>query len=379
MKKMTPIIIFLIIPIISFAQYQSNEEIDQLIIFHTFNGNWPAADSLLDAQIKKYSDSPKYYSMKAQYYFYTRYFHDGSLRGDSLMEKCAEFAQKAIDVGEKSDMSIDDQFFVGSAYGYLSRYYGRRGDFWDAYWKTRSAFGYLDDVLEEDPNYADAYMEKAVIEYFIAFRVRGFYGFVAWMLGMDSDRDVALEHFHTVAEKGNLCKGEALYALSMIYRFFENDLQQATELNAKLVEMYPQNPFMANQNTQLRFMALVEEKGVQFLETEFDSLEAKYNVTNPGLLNTLGYNFINQNRLEDAIEVFKVNIKLFPDVANGYDSISEAYVALGNNEMAIHNSQICLQKLAADSTINDEFRQNLKEISEERIKELGAEPQQINI
>ena len=54
-------------------------------------------------------------------------------------------------------------------------------------------------------------------------------------------------------------------------------------------------------------------------------------------LNTSGYNLINANRLNDAIEVFRLNVKLFPNSWNPYDSLGEALALAGDKEEAIKN------------------------------------------
>jgi CubicO group peptidase (beta-lactamase class C family) len=43
-------------------------------------------------------------------------------------------------------------------------------------------------------------------------------------------------------------------------------------------------------------------------------------------LNLLGYRLINQERIQDAIEIFKLNVKEYPDAWNVYDSLGEAYM-----------------------------------------------------
>ena len=53
------------------------------------------------------------------------------------------------------------------------------------------------------------------------------------------------------------------------------------------------------------------------------------------LLNRVGYDLLNEKRLKDAIEVFKVNTELFPGIANAWDSLAEAYAADGQKELAI--------------------------------------------
>jgi tetratricopeptide (TPR) repeat protein len=60
-------------------------------------------------------------------------------------------------------------------------------------------------------------------------------------------------------------------------------------------------------------------------------------------LNTLGYNLLNAKKIKDAIEVFKLNVKLFPKSWNVYDSLGEAYAADGDTEEAIKNYEQSVQ------------------------------------
>jgi glyoxylase-like metal-dependent hydrolase (beta-lactamase superfamily II) len=52
-------------------------------------------------------------------------------------------------------------------------------------------------------------------------------------------------------------------------------------------------------------------------------------------LNNLGYHLLWRNRLDDAIEIFRLNIEAYPDNANTYDSMGEAYMTRGDKELAI--------------------------------------------
>jgi CubicO group peptidase (beta-lactamase class C family) len=54
-------------------------------------------------------------------------------------------------------------------------------------------------------------------------------------------------------------------------------------------------------------------------------------------LNRVGYQLLGTGRVADAIEIFKLNVEMFPSGANGYDSLGEAYLASGNKELAIAN------------------------------------------
>ena len=54
-------------------------------------------------------------------------------------------------------------------------------------------------------------------------------------------------------------------------------------------------------------------------------------------LNMLGYRLIGNERPDDAVEIFKLNVEMFPESANTYDSLAEAYKISGNKELAIEN------------------------------------------
>ena len=55
--------------------------------------------------------------------------------------------------------------------------------------------------------------------------------------------------------------------------------------------------------------------------------------------NETGYSFLEENMINEAIEIFKLNVKLYPDAWNTYDSLGEAYAAAGNKKLAIENYQ----------------------------------------
>src|SRR4051812_35895050 len=54
-------------------------------------------------------------------------------------------------------------------------------------------------------------------------------------------------------------------------------------------------------------------------------------------LNTAGYSLLSVKKIEDAIDVFKLNVKIHPHSWNCYDSLGEAYAIAGNKNLAIEN------------------------------------------
>lgn len=54
-------------------------------------------------------------------------------------------------------------------------------------------------------------------------------------------------------------------------------------------------------------------------------------------VNEWGYRLVGQNKLQEAIEIFRLNVSLFPNGANTYDSLAETYKRVGNRKLAIEN------------------------------------------
>ena len=60
-------------------------------------------------------------------------------------------------------------------------------------------------------------------------------------------------------------------------------------------------------------------------------------------VNNWGYKLIKQERITDALEIFKLNVYLYPASANAFDSLGETYAELGNTELAIKNYELAFK------------------------------------
>jgi len=60
-------------------------------------------------------------------------------------------------------------------------------------------------------------------------------------------------------------------------------------------------------------------------------------------VNSLGYELMAAGRLDQAIEVFRLNAAAFPRSANAWDSLGEAYRTRGDKEAAIRSYQKALE------------------------------------
>lgn len=54
-------------------------------------------------------------------------------------------------------------------------------------------------------------------------------------------------------------------------------------------------------------------------------------------MNDLGYQLIESEKLDAAFRIFKMNMELFPESSNAFDSLGEVYILLGNKDEAIES------------------------------------------
>ena len=80
----------------------------------------------------------------------------------------------------------------------------------------------------------------------------------------------------------------------------------------------------------------------QYREMKAGSSAGEYDLSEMAL-NRLGYQLLQTRKVADAIEIFKLNVELFPQASNVYDSLGEAYMVHGDKELAIANYKKSLE------------------------------------
>ncbi|MDG1528885.1 MAG: serine hydrolase [Polaribacter sp.] len=101
-------------------------------------------------------------------------------------------------------------------------------------------------------------------------------------------------------------------------------------------------------------------EGIQFYKDLKENFLDTYNFSNESELNRVGYKLIEKHQIEDAIKIFKLLISEFPNSANGYDSIGEAYYLNGNNDLALVNYKKALELNPTNSNAKEMIK-NIRE------------------
>lgn len=89
-----------------------------------------------------------------------------------------------------------------------------------------------------------------------------------------------------------------------------------------------------------RLRKAIEKVGVEEAVRQFREERRQHPDTfkvNEGAINSLGYSYLGSKKVKEAVEIFKLNVEMFPKSANTYDSLGEAYRESGDKEQAIQN------------------------------------------
>ena len=147
----------------------------------------------------------------------------------------------------------------------------------------------------------------------------------------------ALELARKMEEAGNLYE-LVVYARDdhFVTRNFEDRLRRTIE--------WFKHPPVNSISSPLR--RTLRERGVEAALAQYRELRksqpGRYDFGEPEL-NTLGYELLFTGRVKEAVEIFKLNVEMYPQGFNTYDSLAEAYLAAGERVLAVKNYQRSLE------------------------------------
>jgi tetratricopeptide (TPR) repeat protein len=110
-------------------------------------------------------------------------------------------------------------------------------------------------------------------------------------------------------------------------------------------------------------LATIKDSGVPVAIEQYQRLKKDEPATyefSEDELDSLGYQLLDMKRVQDAVEVLKLNVEAYPTSANAYDSLADAYFAGGDKERAVASYR---RSLELDPT-NHNAEQQLKKIQQ---------------
>jgi len=91
---------------------------------------------------------------------------------------------------------------------------------------------------------------------------------------------------------------------------------------------------------------VIEKEGIEAGVKKYQELKENQTgeyIFSERAMNALGYKLLGNNKIPEAMEIFKLNVEAYPESWNVYDSLGEAYMKNGDKELAIKNYQKSLE------------------------------------
>ncbi len=132
-------------------------------------------------------------------------------------------------------------------------------------------------------------------------------------------------------------------------------------------------------SAESNFLELIDhpggvEKAVQKF-AEARKRDPKAVLFSEAVMNRLGYEHLQAADNKGAVELMKLNATAYPHSPNVYDSLSDAYLADGQKDLARQNAKKALDLLPSDTADPEDRRKAIKESAEQKLKQLGDAPQ----
>jgi len=87
-------------------------------------------------------------------------------------------------------------------------------------------------------------------------------------------------------------------------------------------------------------------------------------------MNQIAYERLQAGETKEAVEIFKLIVEAYPASANAQDSLGDAYLAAGQNDLALAASRRSLEMLATDRG-NDELKEAIRQNAQQKIDKLS--------
>ncbi|MFH1197120.1 MAG: linear amide C-N hydrolase [bacterium] len=174
--------------------------------------------------------------------------------------------------------------------------------------------------------------------------------------------DVCVYNFHNYEEALKLNiheemnKGERRYSLASLFPYQTMAERRFKNLCERKNKEKTKAEFYAAQFKELCKNGSVSgtKEYVEKIIKEWTDMPAE------SRLNDIGYNLLGQGKDENALALFRIIAELFPYSANAYDSLGEAYMKAGENELAIENYRKSLELNPDNENAKQVLRQQKK-------------------
>jgi tetratricopeptide (TPR) repeat protein len=221
------------------------------------------------------------------------------------LQKCQELAKVIL---QKNRRDMDARYFLATAFGLRSSFaitidHSLR----EAFSNGNKAYSLSRQLIEENPNYYDAYLTVGIYEYIVG-SIPWYLKWMVFVIGIRGNKQDGMEHLTLASEKGQYIRNEA-QLVSMVLNVREHRYAEAMEIARSLNSRYPRSfLFPLNVAQILQLSGQKEQAIALLLQVEKKTEEKDPNFDKLPLLSyrfNLGVDLMNMGRLDAAEERFR--------------------------------------------------------------------------
>ena len=136
---------------------------------------------------------------------------------------------------------VDAKFLTGVSYCNRARFNVEEEKWFQAYLDAREGMGLLNDLVDDNPEYYDAYFALGVAECFLSDAPMLLKP-LAKLIGFSGSRDEGIQKLEMSIKMGQWTPTEAEYYLAYYYYKVEDNGPESIKRFSSLLERYPNNP-----------------------------------------------------------------------------------------------------------------------------------------
>lgn len=182
------------------------------------------------------------------------------------------------------------------------------------------------------------------------------------MQEIKADTTLITEHTRSILELDHYLKSNPQNKLLFNSKFYENENHGSVSLITEYDALHYIFDFYRPKFKLEEFMNS-DTKIVEEIVTHYENISQMFGYEikpDEAIINGMGYKFLRMNLFENAGQLFKLNVKNYPESSNVYDSLADFYSAIGEKEKAKENYKKALTLSETDYT-----REKLNKLQQE--------------
>jgi dienelactone hydrolase len=198
---------------------------------------------------------------------------------------------------------------------------------------------------------------------------------VEWLYSIAADPEKMLVHYATGGHGADMFRVHPELE-GRIVDWFVTTLIKTPALNTEGHAPVPEEAPVLS--PEVAVLELIDQPGgadkvAQTLEQAWKK-DPKATLFPEDVVNIIGYEHLRSGDREGAIAILKLNAEAYPNSPNVYDSLSDAYLANGEKDLARRNAKRALELLPSDTKDNEQRRDAIRASAEQKLKQLGNAP-----